>query len=268
MNDLELQDTIKLDKKWQYKALDKMLKEHHISYTQFNEIVEKSTYNYNKYVDLALEYNAPLGMTWKECRTKLYDYKDELYQKSINSDITTITEWYDLMWFTAEEMEDEEAIDFIFRLEYKEWQELRDETRADFKVIIQRQIDYNKVRINIYEEKIAFVKERFREYELFKKRDTTIKATGYHRKQWDENNILSKLLPPPNCPSILPTENWNGSQYQLVVYLRDEMRMGGHKWCNMHLPSLIRWASYKYTIDGRIVTQEQLMASFIRKNNI
>ena len=44
MNDLELQNTIRLNKKWQYKALDKMLKEHHISYTQFNDIVELSKY--------------------------------------------------------------------------------------------------------------------------------------------------------------------------------------------------------------------------------
>ena len=171
------------------------------------------------------------------------------------------------MWFTGEEMEDEEAIDFLFRLEYKEWQELSDETRADFKVIIQRQIDYNKDCVKKYEEKIAFVKERFREYELFKKRDNTIKAIGYHRKQWDENNALSKLLPPPNCPSILPTENWNGSQYQLVADLRDEMRMGDHKWCNMHLSSLIRWACYKYTINGGIVTQKQLMTSFNTANS-
>ena len=236
----------------QVEDLIAMLKESHITMENFKFRLMSTDYKLDDWIDLCFDNTNPAGINWDTSRTELIDYKQILLDKSLNGEQTTRTEWYDQMWFQAEEYNDEDAIDFIWGLNYKGWKELDASTRAKFKEVCDRQNEQNKKQTTATQKKIALVTEILAEYELFKKRDDNIIAENPHKSKWVEHHSKRELLPPVNCPTIIPKVDLNkGSLGFEAKTLVDEMNQGQHDWASNQRMRLFRWASYKYKVYGK-----------------
>ena len=236
----------------QVEDLIAMLKESHITMENFKFRLMSTDYKLDDWIDLCFDNTNPAGINWDTSRTELIDYKQILLDKSLNGEQTTRIEWYDQMWFQAEEHNDKDAIDFIWGLNYKGWKELSDSERVKFKEVCDRQNAQNQKHTTATQKRIKEVKELLAEFELLKERDDNIKAENYHKAKWEEHHNRIALLPPENCPPLTPAVDLNegslGFEAQTLVA---EMDKGQHDWANNKKIELFKWARYKYRVYGK-----------------
>jgi len=240
--------------------LDSILIDHHLSKSEFVKIALDKGYELEDYVSETLSTNQPRGITWDETSMLLIEDKNRILAPKY--EFQNHKEWVDAVWYTSEEIGDKDDINFLYNLDYKQWKDQTQEERDRFSEIVQKHIKHFKAQSEEARRKIAEIKERWREYKIFKRRDKLAIKIDELKKEWTDCNKDLKELPPSNCPSILPQENFNGALYLLASDLIEEMRNGEHQWANQNNILLFRWACFKYTCNGEIFSAKQMQSSY------
>ena len=260
--------------KYDKKQLDEMLKKHLLPQSEFDSIISKQDKPRDEYILWALENDSPRGISWEETRTQIIQYEKKLASEGYK--YATDKEWLDHMQITAKKMEDSVSEHFIYTISDKKWDEIVGHDRKQLKAIIDKQCAMFKKqsqeaqaeidRINRELQTIVLARtpisqlilRRIKKMPIDRKIEYLEKQRDYHleQKKWCDEQL--NALPPKHCPPTIPVEHLEGSLMFESNVLKEEWDKGLHMWTKYgseFKPSwmdLCRWASHKYTIEGKV----------------
>lgn len=261
-----------------------MLKKHLLSQSQFEEIISKQDKPRQEYIQWAIENDSPRGVTWEETQTQIIQYEKKLASEGYK--YATDKEWFDHMWITAKHMEDSVSEHFIYTISDKKWDEIIGDDKKQLKAIIDKQCARFKKqseeaqaeidRINAELQTLVLARtpiselilRKIRRMDVDAKRLELEKQRDYfvEQKKWCDEQLYS--MPPKNCPQIDEVINRNGALYVLAEDLIDEMQSGEHDWACQDNMNLYRWASHKYTMNGKNFTAKQMQNSYNKAKSL
>ena len=225
-----------------------------------------------------------IGFTWESTQTKIIQYEKKLATKGYK--YATDKEWFDHMQITAKKMEDSVSEHFLYTISHKKWNDIVGDDYKQLKAIIDKQCAMFKrqskeaqaeiERIKKVVSTLALATTPISEIILRKIAENKIATIpteempndvqiALHEQKivslkeeikWNEEQI--KSMPPKHCPPTTPIEHLEGSLMFESNVLKEEWDKGLHMWTKYgseFKPSwmdLCRWASHKYTIEGKV----------------